>query len=92
MTDTTSDTSESTHEQVELREALENLCAKHEHGATRWQDPLPVPEWIPLVRGVLAAHPAEPAPVTDAGHAPTCPLVCCTSADDPAVIGEGSPS
>lgn len=22
------------------------------------------------------------------GHAPTCPLVCCTSADDPAVTGE----
>ena len=25
--------------------------------------------------------------MTADGHAPTCPLVCCTSADDPAVTG-----
>jgi hypothetical protein len=35
-------------------EAVLALAAKHEHGALRWQDPLPVPEWIPQVRGAIA--------------------------------------
>lgn|ERR1017187_9298790 len=35
-------------------EAVMDLAAKHEHGALRWQDPLPVPEWIPLVREAIS--------------------------------------
>lgn len=35
------------------------LCDKHEKGATRWADPLPVPEWIPLIRAALST-PAQP--------------------------------
>jgi hypothetical protein len=30
------------------------LAAKHEHGATRWEDPLPVPTWIPELREVIS--------------------------------------
>lgn len=34
-------------------EAALALADKHEHGALRWADPLPVPEWIPLIRAAL---------------------------------------
>lgn len=34
-------------------DAVEAVCARHEEGATRWQDPLPVPEWIAEVRAAL---------------------------------------
>lgn len=37
------------------RQSVLDLCDKHEHGALRWQDPLPVPEWIPLVRAAAGA-------------------------------------
>jgi hypothetical protein len=32
------------------------VAAKHEHEALRWQDPLPVPSWIPELREVVAAE------------------------------------
>lgn len=32
---------------------VEALCDRHESGALRWADPLPVPEWIPLVRAAV---------------------------------------
>lgn len=35
--------------------AVAKLCDEHEHGALRWADPLPVPEWIPLVRAAIGA-------------------------------------
>jgi hypothetical protein len=35
-------------------EAVLALAAKQEHAALRWQDPLPVPGWIPEVRGAIA--------------------------------------
>jgi hypothetical protein len=34
-------------------DAVMALAAKHEHGALRWQDPLPVPGWIPEVRAAM---------------------------------------
>ncbi|HEY9410301.1 MAG TPA: hypothetical protein VIP77_12030 [Jiangellaceae bacterium] len=34
-------------------DAVEAICARHEEGATRWEDPLPMPEWIAEVRGAL---------------------------------------
>jgi hypothetical protein len=34
-------------------EAVLALAAKHEHGALRWLDPLPVPEWIQQVRDTI---------------------------------------
>lgn len=36
-------------------EAVLALAAKHEHGATRWEDPLPVPSWIPELREAISA-------------------------------------
>lgn len=35
-------------------EAVLALAAKHEHGATRWEDPLPVPAWIPELREAIS--------------------------------------
>jgi hypothetical protein len=35
-------------------DAVLALATKREHGALRWQDPLPVPEWIPEVRAAIA--------------------------------------
>lgn len=32
------------------------IAAKHEHDALRWQDPLPVPSWIPELREAIAAE------------------------------------
>jgi hypothetical protein len=34
-------------------DAVETVCAKHENGATRWENPLPVPEWISEIRAAL---------------------------------------
>jgi len=39
--------------------AVRQFADKHEHGALRWEDPLPVPEWIPPLRDVLAEHLGE---------------------------------
>ena len=36
-------------------DAVEAVCAKHEHGATRWADPLPVPEWIKEIRTAIGS-------------------------------------
>ncbi len=39
------------------------VCARHEHGALRWADPLPVPAWVREVREALTGQPdalAEP--------------------------------
>lgn len=35
--------------------AVLDLAAKHRHGALRWEDPLPVPEWVGLVESAVAA-------------------------------------
>ena len=35
-------------------EAVLAVAAKHEHGATRWADPLPVPTWIPELREAVS--------------------------------------
>jgi hypothetical protein len=34
-------------------QAVRALCEKAEHGALRWADPLPVPEWVGKVRAAL---------------------------------------
>jgi len=33
--------------------AVAAMADRHEHGATRWQDPLDVPEWIGELRAIL---------------------------------------
>jgi hypothetical protein len=38
-----------------LERVLE-VAAKHEHDALRWQDPLPVPPWIPELREAISAE------------------------------------
>jgi hypothetical protein len=42
-----------------ILESIEAFAAKHEYGATRWADPLPMPTWIPQLREVVAAAPAD---------------------------------
>lgn len=37
-------------------ERIDALTARHEYGATRWADALPVPEWVGQVRDVIAPH------------------------------------
>lgn len=42
-----------------LRDVIQRvdaLTAIHEYGATRWADPLPVPEWVGQVREIIAPH------------------------------------
>lgn len=49
---------ESEARRVELEaviQAVRDLADKAEHGATRWADPLPVPEWVDRVRAVLTS-------------------------------------
>ncbi|HET6916265.1 MAG TPA: hypothetical protein VFH56_09280, partial [Acidimicrobiales bacterium] len=43
---------------ADLRAKVEAVCARHEHGALRWAEPLPVPPWIAEVRAALAAAPS----------------------------------
>ena len=46
-------------EQAEVRlAAARALADRAEHGATRWADPLPVPEWVGALRAVLDGPPA----------------------------------
>jgi hypothetical protein len=47
-------------------EAVLALAAEHEQGALRWADPLLVPGWIPLLRGVISS--ALPGEGTDGEH------------------------
>jgi hypothetical protein len=37
-----------------LRAVLDK-CDEHEHGATRWENPLPVPSWIAEFRTAIAS-------------------------------------
>jgi len=39
-------------------QGVSDLADAAEHGALRWADPLPVPEWVPRVRAVLKS-PSE---------------------------------
>ena len=39
---------------LDALEAVLAIAAKHEHGATRWEDPLPVPSWIPELREAIS--------------------------------------
>jgi hypothetical protein len=39
------------------------ICDRHEHGATRWAEPLDIPEWIAEIRAALAPV-ADPDPHT----------------------------
>lgn len=43
----------------DLASQLHALCDRHEWGALRWEDPLPVPEWIAEVRALLP--PRDPS-------------------------------
>lgn len=36
---------------------IAEICDAAEHGATRWEDPLPVPEWVSRIRTVLDGAP-----------------------------------
>jgi hypothetical protein len=53
------------------------VCDQAEKGATRWEQPLPVPEWVAVVRA--AAQPPADAPgcgcqtYVHPGHYPSCP-------------------
>jgi hypothetical protein len=38
-----------------VERALE-VAARHEHNCLRWQDPLPVPSWIPELRQAIAGE------------------------------------
>lgn len=57
------------HRQLADREqrlaAVLDACAAAEHEATRWEDPLPVPDWVAAVRAAATGKPApDPAAVT----------------------------
>lgn len=50
--------------------AVLDLCAKEQHSARRWEDPLPVPEWVGLVQRlvtgeVLRVKDVPPNEITD---------------------------
>lgn len=51
--DRSRDLEEKAAQQAKTIEALRILCDEHAHGALRWEHPLPIPEWIPLVRNIL---------------------------------------
>jgi hypothetical protein len=40
---------------LDALDAVLELADKAEHGALRWADPLPVPEWVPRVREAISA-------------------------------------
>jgi hypothetical protein len=35
-------------------EAVLELAAQHEQGAQRWAEPLPVPQWVTLIRSAVS--------------------------------------
>ncbi len=49
-------------------EAVLALVAKHEYGALRWEDPLPVPSWIPQLRAAVAQELLGEAAESPAGE------------------------
>lgn len=60
-----------------LHDAIERVravCDKAEHGALRWEDPLPVPDWVARVRRALVLDGSEPADGKQAKryHCPRC--------------------
>lgn len=56
-------------ERAELRKlraaltAVESTCTAAEHQATRWEQPLPVPEWVAAVRAATDGHSSCPDPI-----------------------------
>ncbi|WP_030764876.1 hypothetical protein [Streptomyces sp. NRRL F-2664] len=42
--------------------AVIDVCDKAESGANRWQNPLPVPEWVPTVRAAASGNVTDDEP------------------------------
>lgn len=42
-------------------DAALDICDRHERGALRWEDPLPVPEWVREMQAALLGDVVDPS-------------------------------